>query len=129
MERNKKRSTNTKLHKDTPIMINVIGLHINLIYLRLKAVESKLRDRKAKCKRELPEFETDNSDTSDEMESRSIASSNCSDILPDVVAVKKIHESKDLGSIHSKPKKKRNKNKVYNCTKVRKVPSTHKLIV
>ena len=33
---------------------------------------------------------------------------------------KKIHESKDLGSIHSKPKKKRNKNKVYNCTKVRK---------
>ncbi|RHZ78698.1 hypothetical protein Glove_157g70 [Diversispora epigaea] len=50
-----------------------------------------------------------NSDTSD---------SNCSDILPDVIAVKKIHESKDLGSIHSKPKKKRNKNKVYNCTKV-----------
>ncbi|CAG8664742.1 4340_t:CDS:1, partial [Diversispora eburnea] len=46
---------------------------------------SELRDRKAKCKRELPEFETDNSDTSDEMESRSIASSNCSDILPYVV--------------------------------------------
>ncbi|RHZ47523.1 hypothetical protein Glove_578g6 [Diversispora epigaea] len=52
-----------------------------------------------------------NSDTSDEMESQSFASSNCSDILPDVIAVKKIHESKDLGSIHSKPKKKRNKNK------------------
>ncbi|CAG8630053.1 3414_t:CDS:2, partial [Diversispora eburnea] len=31
-------------------------------------------------------------DTSDEMESRSFASSNCSDILPDVVTVKKIHD-------------------------------------
>ncbi|RHZ81559.1 hypothetical protein Glove_118g4 [Diversispora epigaea] len=102
MERNIKRSTNTKLHNDTPIMIDEIGLHINLIYLRLKAVESELRDKKAKCKRELLEFETDNSDTSD---------SNCSNILPDVVTVKKIHESKNLGSIHSKPKKKRNKNK------------------
>ncbi|CAG8725390.1 21985_t:CDS:2 [Dentiscutata erythropus] len=28
------------------------------------------------------------------------------DILPDVITVKKIHESKDLSSIHSKPKKK-----------------------
>ncbi|CAG8625481.1 4760_t:CDS:2, partial [Diversispora eburnea] len=92
IERNKKRSTNTKLHKDTPIMIDVIGLYINLIYLRLKAVESELRDRKAKCKCELPEFETDNSDTSDEMESRSFASLNCSDILPNIVSVKKIHD-------------------------------------
>ncbi|CAG8748451.1 15840_t:CDS:2 [Dentiscutata erythropus] len=99
-----------KYLKDS-IMIDEVGLHINLIYLRLKAVESELRDRKAKCKRELPEFETDNSDALDEIESRSFASSNCSDILLDVVAVKKIHESKDLGSIHSKPKKKRNKNK------------------
>ncbi|CAG8619977.1 9408_t:CDS:2, partial [Diversispora eburnea] len=71
-----------KYLKDS-IMIDEIGLHINLIYLRLKAVESELRDRKVKCKRELSEFETDNSDTSDEMESRSFASSNCSDILPE----------------------------------------------
>ncbi|RHZ52078.1 hypothetical protein Glove_465g6 [Diversispora epigaea] len=66
--------------------------------------ESELRDRKVKCKCELPEFETDNSDTSD---------SNCSNILPNVVSVKKIHESKDLDSIYSKPKKKRNKNKIF----------------
>ncbi|CAG8642923.1 10437_t:CDS:1, partial [Diversispora eburnea] len=77
MECNKKRSTNIKLHKDIPIMIDEIGLHINLIYLRLKAVKSELGDRKVKCKCKLPKFETDNSDTSD---------SNCSDILSNVVS-------------------------------------------
>ncbi|CAG8649544.1 5151_t:CDS:2, partial [Diversispora eburnea] len=86
------KSSNTKFFKNSGTLSESdlsdnrgARLHINLIYLRLKAVESELRDKKAKCKCELPKFETDNSDTSDEMESRSFASSNCSDILPDVI--------------------------------------------
>ncbi|CAG8604353.1 5491_t:CDS:2, partial [Diversispora eburnea] len=102
-----------KYLKDS-IMIDEVGLHINLIYLRLKAVESELRDRKAKCKRELPEFETDNSDALDEIESRSFASSNCSDILLDVVAVKKIH---DIMSKTEKVSAANLKNLAYNILK------------
>ncbi|RHZ81178.1 hypothetical protein Glove_123g69 [Diversispora epigaea] len=79
---------------------------IDLEY-RMRMFHKKLENIVEQCQYIYSDNYDYNTDTSD---------SNCSDILPNVVSVKKIHESKDLGSIHSKPKKKRNKNKVLSLT-------------